>query len=572
MIRLDLNKKLSNFQDGPAVVKHQSYMPPPRIRDAPSLYTHIKETKKQIEDIQKPTYAEEIVEVLKENPNITLGQALVKTGKQDVVGLMQLSQYTPDFIMNKLPEDAREFSRLRNSTAMDLLNDPWFMENYGDDIMSAIMEESGVGEAISEGVGQMFEKGKEKLGNLVTGFTDLLSPKPAVNNKQVGGKAQDVEKLGELKSPTNTDAQNFPKRGIPEDININPDLLYFNPGQSFFENNPEEGLDRQRDWLTTYIQSPMYLERLSKEFPNYSQSELEAERDARLNNVLTTKIRYPDEPLGGSFGYTAGLYYMKEAPENVMVRTSEGMVPQTGSGSSRGRIELEPEYRPEGMPRIAGAFQYPYPGFELIPLHELGHSVDDGGTRIPATTRNLVYENVIAPNQYNVNESYPEDNQEFTYVGSPSEFVNRLLPFRYELQRLNIVDPNTQQITESDIKKYLELTNFKGGSFKNSQVEDLFNNVQGEGNTEQERLDDQIKRITFMLNNIAMNESQEMFYGKQGGKIQLDLEKRLGVDIDQLDPLPIGTSYKSRRFFQENPLAAIAYGKNPFRKAGSPPR
>ena len=59
---------------------------------------------------------------------------------------------------------------------------------------------------------------------------------------------------------------------------------------------------------------------------------------------------------------------------------------------------------------------------------------------------------------------------------------------------------------------------------------------------------------------------------QSGGQIKLDLEKRLGVDIDQLDPLPIGTSYKSRRFFQENPLAAIAYGKNPFRKAGSPPR
>jgi len=59
---------------------------------------------------------------------------------------------------------------------------------------------------------------------------------------------------------------------------------------------------------------------------------------------------------------------------------------------------------------------------------------------------------------------------------------------------------------------------------------------------------------------------------QQGGKIKLDLEKKLGVDIDKLDPLPIGTSYKSRRFFQENPLAAIAYGKNPFRKAGSPPR
>jgi len=54
-----------------------------------------------------------------------------------------------------------------------------------------------------------------------------------------------------------------------------------------------------------------------------------------------------------------------------------------------------------------------------------------------------------------------------------------------------------------------------------------------------------------------------------GGRIKLDLEKRLGVDIDKLDPLPIATSPKSRKFFQENPLAAIAYGTNPFRTAGS---
>ena len=54
-----------------------------------------------------------------------------------------------------------------------------------------------------------------------------------------------------------------------------------------------------------------------------------------------------------------------------------------------------------------------------------------------------------------------------------------------------------------------------------------------------------------------------------GGRIKLDLEKRLGVDIDKLDPLPIATTPKSRKFFQENPLAAIAYGTNPFRTAGS---
>ena len=108
----------------------------------------------------------------------------------------------------------------------------------------------------------------------------------------------------------------------------------------------------------------MYLERLSKEFPNYSQSELEAERDARLNNVITTKVTYPDEPLANLWIYIRTILW-KKFHQKVSLYYE-----RTGSGSGRGLIELEPEYRPEGMPRIAGAYQYPYPGFELVPLHE----------------------------------------------------------------------------------------------------------------------------------------------------------------------------------------------------------
>jgi|TARA_R100000455_G_C6272261_1_gene128944 hypothetical protein len=65
------------------------------------------------------------------------------------------------------------------------------------------------------------------------------------------------------------------------------------------------------------------------------------------------------------------------------------------------------------------------------------------------------------------------------------------------------------------------------------------------------------------------NPGKFLYQFNTGGRIKLDLEKRLGVDIDKLDPLPIATTPKSRKFFQENPLAAIAYGTNPFRTAGS---
>ena len=56
-----------------------------------------------------------------------------------------------------------------------------------------------------------------------------------------------------------------------------------------------------------------------------------------------------------------------------------------------------------------------------------------------------------------------------------------------------------------------------------------------------------------------------------GGKIKLDINKRLGIDVDKLPPIPIG-SRGLKKYAKKNPLAVAALGKNPFRVAGSPPK
>ena len=179
-----------SFKQGGTVRRHQSYLPPPSVLQSPNVYEAGKAVVQQVKDVQNPSYAKQIAEILKNDPTLTLGEAIDKTGKGDVTDLMGLTQYVPGFLKDKLPEDVKEFSRLRNSTALELLNDDWFMENYGDDIMRSAFESSGASDVISKKGAELFEKGAEAFGDAVKGFTNFLTPKPPVDTvdvKQVGG-------------------------------------------------------------------------------------------------------------------------------------------------------------------------------------------------------------------------------------------------------------------------------------------------------------------------------------------------------------------------------------------------
>ena len=134
------------------------------------------------------------------------------------------------------------------------------------------------------------------------------------------------------------------------------------------EPGPGVGPEAQRKWLMGYIKSPMYLQRLGKEFPDYSQKELKKERDTRLKNVQNVKVKYPSKPLGKDFGYVSGMYYHKQTKEDDKWRNKaeNKWYPFTVDQSKKGTLELEPEYRPNDW--------NPVSGYDTTPLHEFSHA------------------------------------------------------------------------------------------------------------------------------------------------------------------------------------------------------
>ena len=69
----------------------------------------------------------------------------------------------------------------------------------------------------------------------------------------------------------------------------------------------------------------------------------------------------------------------------------------------------------------------------------------------------------------------------------------------------------------------------------------------------------------------AYRQQEERLYKDGGSRIKLDINKRLGINVDKLPPIPIG-SRGLKKYAKKNPLAVAALGKNPFRVAGSPPK
>jgi hypothetical protein len=215
---------------------------------------------------------------------------------------------------------------------------------------------------------------------------------------------------------------------------------------------PKENAETQKEWMINYINSPMYLKRLSKEFPDYSNKQLEAERNARLKNVQNVNINYPKYPLDGNhFGNISGAYYPKNIKSTDFSRraTTGELIKDEIETNKAGNLYLEPEYRPD--------MWMPSEGFNTIPLHEIGHAADDGGYRIPNKTEKLIYDstNKAYAGEYPNYDIKPWDyatkeiNQlPFKYTNTPTEFVNRLIPLRYELERAGIWKPGEEDFID----------------------------------------------------------------------------------------------------------------------------
>lgn len=260
----------------------------------------------------------------------------------------------------------------------------------------------------------------------------------------------------------------FPVMGIDNLGNseiMMPDGEYEFPGDMVFEiPMAQKGGEpaKQKNWLENYIQSPMYFQRLQNEFPNYTTSQINKEISTRLSNLQNVDVNYPDEPIGKNFGYISGFY-----------------------DPDKNAIDLEPEYRPESF--------FPSSGFETIPLHEFGHSVDRAGKQIPEKTKDLI------------KDAYDGGSD---YYNDPSEVINRLMPLRYILEQEGIWNVGSQKFTDSMYDKMLTNPNV----INNVHINDILDGLKG----------DPKQTLKKLLNDIAEFPGDMMFQipmAQKGGNV-----------------------------------------------------
>jgi hypothetical protein len=276
----------------------------------------------------------------------------------------------------------------------------------------------------------------------------------------------------------------------------------------------------------------MYLKRLSKEFPDYSNEQLEAEKNARLSNVKNVNIKYPDKPLQDYFGNVSGEYFAKkQKPDSFDRNIGTGKLTKPNYPSNKkGNLYLEPEYRQDNW--------NPDEGFNTIPLHELGHAADDGGYRIPYKTEKLIYDSTNKAYEglgakYDVPvESYAQSvvsDMPFYYKNNPTEFVNRLTPLRYELERAGIWKPGEEDFIDGMYNIMLKNPDV----MKNKHVQDVLDQIPGADDSRSKRA-----IVTKLLNEIALNDvEQDLNVAKHGGSHFL--ENNTGLEATQLEDKPI---------------------------------
>lgn len=215
----------------------------------------------------------------------------------------------------------------------------------------------------------------------------------------------------------------------------------------------------QKEWLQKYMKSDLYKERLNAEgFKNPEQ-----EASIRLNNLNTAPISYVDK-IGKRPKLISGIY----TPEH--------------------KIKLESEYKPSEF--------NPDSGFETIPLHEMYHASDRGGKRIPKQTIKNIQDRTNTPT-----------NPFEKYYTTPTEFIGRIQPTRYLLQREGIYDASKKVFDEKDYENMLK----NRGVRENTHFQEFYENVKG--STPEEKKENFI----WFMNNIAQSKQDNLPIAQQGG-------------------------------------------------------
>jgi len=309
--------------------------------------------------------------------------------------------------------------------------------------------------------GEVVEFGKDKEAAIKFGKGSWKSPKMKnggwLDKFQEGGVIEDNR--GQLAYPgkiTKINSNNITMKGVNYPVlgvSDTGDTKIMQPGVEnyTFDGNSvtefpmaQRGMNvegqKQKKWFDSYIRSDKYLERLGKEFPEMNADQLANERWARLMNMRSTPIGFLPESseISPEPGSTQGVYNADEYP---------------------GKIMLRPEYS-EGR-------QGPW-SYNTIPLHELGHAVDEGGERIPQTTLDFLMPK-LKQNPYDI-------PKETFYYTRPDEYINRLQPLRYLLQEEGIYDAKKKDFTKEDLQKAKENTRIK----YNRHFKDLMENTESE--------------------------------------------------------------------------------------------
>ena len=252
--------------------------------------------------------------------------------------------------------------------------------------------------------------------------------------------------------------------------------------------------DKQLQWWKSYLNSPMYLERLKKEFPNKPQDFLEKERQERLKNLDNVKDQtHFVKAISKEPGYVSGLMipknYEGEYYDYLEKKWKKNKwTPDVKGYDKKGHVYFEKEYNPKNW--------NPATGFETIPAHEFGHLVDDGGSRIPQSTKEKIYKYTQGGDKKYPN--YKIGDKVFDYESTPSEFINRIQPIRYLLNQQGIYDAGKKQFTKDDYNKMIKNPTI----LKNVHYQDIFKSLKG---TDQEKMNNFID----LMNTVAMNKNND---------------------------------------------------------------
>jgi hypothetical protein len=243
----------------------------------------------------------------------------------------------------------------------------------------------------------------------------------------------------------------------------------------------KEGV-KQYKWFKNYLQSPKYVERLKKEFPDYTDKQIGQEVKSRLENVMQTRVGFlpRSSDISTGVGGVQGVYNADEYPDSIMLR---------------------PEYSASTSDVLFEPGNY-LSGYNTIPLHEWSHAADDGGNRMPQSTTDLMLSK-MKENSLDI----PKDKYYYT---RPTEYLGRMQPLRYLMEQEGLYDAGTQDFTKEDLEKAKQNKTIKN----NVHFKDLMNNIKSD--------EDFIELMNNIasLDNSKSSGSSNIAYAKQGRSLE----------------------------------------------------